>query len=172
MKAPSLTPAQAEAFARFMAAYPNRRPNPSAPARAKFAEALKAGEDAEALVRAAARFAAVVKAEGIEARFVPQARRWLHQREFEDYLADAPATAPADAPEPSPEHPLGWLRSMMTEAAFKAWISTLEVAAQGDGFVELVARTGFQRDRVTSDHGHHLRRRYGEVRWRIQGAAR
>lgn len=170
MKPVVLPPALEAAFQRFMAAYPKRRPNPTAPARLKFAEAVRVGEDPEALIAAAQRFAATVKAEGIAPAFIPQTRRWLHQREFEDFLSDAPATAPEA--EPSPDHPLAWMRADMTAAAFSSWIATLTVDEVGEGFVALSARTAFQRDHVMSEHGRRLTARYGAVRWRIEGAAR
>lgn len=168
---PKVPEAVAAAFQRFMAAYPRRRPNPTAPARLKFAELVKAGVDPEQLIAAAGRFAALCAAEKIAPPFVPQARRWLHQREFEDFLTlDAPATA--DPAQPSPDrpsagHPLAWLGEHMTTAAFASWIAPLRSETGADGETVLIARTVFARDRVDQDFGHLIRRRLGRVRWRI-----
>lgn len=168
MAPPPVPATVAAAFVRFMAAYPPRRPNPTAPARLKFAELVRSGVDAEELIAAAGRFAAELKAEGIRARFVPQARRWLHQREFEDYLTDAPATAAPAQPSPErPAHPLDWMRGHMTAAAWEAWISRVSVEGE-PGSVVLVAPLSIIRDRIQQDYGHVIRRRLGAVTWRIE----
>ncbi len=159
-----ITGRAAEAFARFMAAYPPRRPNPSAPARAEFAKLLKEGLDADQLVAAAGRFARLCKAEGVTAQFVPHARRWLKNREFEDFMTDAPA--PAGPAQPAPDHPLDWMRAEMPAASWTAWIAPLSAVAV-EGGIEITARTAFARDRVRNDHGRRLQQRYGAVTWQI-----
>lgn len=164
MAAP-ITPTVQAAFARFWAAYPPRRPNPSAPARQVFADLVKAGEDPEALIDAAGRFADLVRVERINSVFVPHARRWLAKREFEDFLTpDVPVSADID--QPRPEHPLDWMRATMTAAAWSAWIERLAVETTDTGVI-ITAPTRFVRDRVIQDHGPAIRRQYGAVEWRI-----
>lgn len=166
-KAPTYPAAVEAAFARFWLAYPPRRPNPTAPARAKFAELVKAGEDPEQLVAAAGRFAAELKAEGVRARFVPQARRWLHQREFEDYL-DAPAKAATPTPSPErPAHPLDFLRPSMAAATFDAWPGRVRVEGQ-PGALRLIAPLSIVRDRVERDWGRQIRAQLGDFTWTVE----
>lgn len=161
-------PAKVEtAFARFWAAYPHRPVNPRAPALAVFARLMKAGEDADALVAAAGRYAAIVKAEKLDPVSIPHARKWLHLRYFDDYMTpDAPA--PAEPAQPAPEHPFAWARPHMTAASWTAWLERLELD-EVDGAVVITAPTRFARARIDQDHGQLLRRRYGVVIWRIRG---
>ncbi|NBB51477.1 hypothetical protein GVN24_24640 [Rhizobium sp. CRIBSB] len=155
-----------EPFSRFFSAYPWREVNPRARALKAFARLVdEDGQDPEVLVAAAGRFAEVVKTARIKSIFVPHAATWLNQRDFEDYLeADAPV--PAEPAQPAPEHPLAWMRGHMTAAAWTAWIKPLMALETGDG-VTITARLAFARDRVNSEYGHLLVRRYGQVTWTL-----
>lgn len=153
------------AFDRLMTAYPARGDNPRAPALAVFARLVAQGEDAEALVVAAGRFAEVMKAEGRETRMIPHTRTWLSQRRFDDYLTDAPASAPSG---PNPEHPLFWLAAEIGDAAWMSWISPLTVEEEG-GLPLVVARTSFQLDRVRKSGWVALiEARLGVACWRVR----
>lgn len=157
-----------EAFARFWAAYPTRPDNPRAPALAVFDRLVKDGEDAEALVVAAGRYAAVAAADGIKGRFLPHARKWLHLRYFDDYLTDLPASAEPAQPAPECPHPMDWARPHVSAAAWTSWFAGLSVVPP----VEVqpwtvVAPSAFVRDRVQSEYGHLFRRQFGAVAWRV-----
>ncbi len=132
------------AFDRLMKAYPARGDNPRAPALAVFARLVADGEDAETLVLAAGRFAAVLKAEAREARMIPHTRTWLSQRRFEDYLTDVQDSAPEG---PNPEHPLFWLAAEIGDAAWMSYIGPL-VVGEECGLPLIIARTAFQLDRI------------------------
>jgi hypothetical protein len=154
------------AFDRFWAAYPPRPVNPRARALAVFARLVKEGEDPEALVAAAGRFAEAVNAERIRPIFVPHARTWLHGRDFEDFaIADAPA--PAEPAQPVPEHPLAWLKDHMTTQAWASWIERLTVTGE-PGAIVITAPLELTRDRVVNEYGQLIRRRLGDVTWRVE----
>lgn len=157
-----------DSFARFWAAYPARPDNPKAPAKAVFAKLVADGEDPEALVRAAGRFAVKCAEEGIKARFLPHARRWLNQRYFDDYL-DADVPAPAEPAQPAPEHPMDWARASVTAGAWASWFARLTVTVE-DGETIITAPTRLVRDRLDQDHRPLFARRFGrDWRWRIEG---
>ncbi|GHE79543.1 hypothetical protein GCM10019059_42550 [Camelimonas fluminis] len=95
-------PAAAETvdrFDEFWAAYPKRglAANPKKPAREKFAKAVKAGADPEAIIGGARRYAEIEKRSG---RFgtekVAQAQTWLNQERWGDYPA-VPASVASSA---------------------------------------------------------------------------
>lgn len=85
-------------FEEFWAVYPQRKgANPRKTAFAKFESRVRAGADPAAIIAAAGRYAAELKADGkIASPFVAQAATWLNQDRFEDYAkpADAAATGP------------------------------------------------------------------------------
>lgn len=154
-----------DAFGRFWAAYPHRPVNPRAPALAVFAKLVKSGEDVEILIAAAARYAAVVKAEGIDPVSIPHARKWLNLRFFDDYTApDAPASA--EPAQPAPEHPMAWMRPTMAASAFASWIEPLSIERADDGVV-VIARTAFALDRVRDEWGRQVQKHYGHVVWLV-----
>ncbi len=71
----------------FWRTYPDRRPhsNPKKPALAKFETALKRGVAAADIIRGAERYAAYVKREGTDPKFVAQAVTWLNQDRWTQY---------------------------------------------------------------------------------------
>lgn len=85
-------PAEHPAFATFWSAYPGRgpHPNPRKPAAEKFAAAVKHGADPAAIIRGAENYAATVRREGTEPRFVAQAVTWLNQHRWQDHQAAEP----------------------------------------------------------------------------------
>lgn len=168
MKAPAPSQAVRTAFDRLMTAYPARGDNPRAPALAVFARLVATGEEPEALIRAAGRFAEVMKAEGREPRMIPHTRTWLSQRRFDDYLTDVPASAPGDAPRPNPEHPLFWLAAEIGEAAWLSYIGPLTVEEEA-GMPLIVARTAFQLDRLRKAGWQAMiEARLGVACWRVR----
>jgi hypothetical protein len=80
-----------EQFEDFWRAYPSRAPhaNPKAPARKKFAAAIKRGADPADIVRAAEAYAAAAHATRTDPRFVAQALTWLSQERWTDQQAPA-----------------------------------------------------------------------------------
>jgi hypothetical protein len=134
----------------FWAAYPARKPNPRALAEVAYARAVKDGAAPADLARAAAGYAAEVKAQNIEAAFVVHAATFLRQRRWLDYQ-DAQAPAPEAAPRRvNEDHPLRAVtRGKISDADFIAWISKLEIAVWERGQrALLIAPTAFHRDWV------------------------
>jgi len=76
-----------DAFAQFWAAYPSRPGNPKKPAHEVWARLEKAGKLPEPglIVKAAQAYAAQVKAEKTEPRFVAHARTWLNQERWNEF---------------------------------------------------------------------------------------
>ncbi len=146
MKAPKVSKAVQTAFDRLMAAYPVRGDNPRTPALAVFDALVADGEDPEALVVAAGRFAAAMAAEKRERRMIPHTRTWLSQRRFDDYM-QADVQASAGVTQPSPEHPLAWMVDEIGEASWRSWLGSLEIDAASQPMT-LTARTGFQLDHI------------------------
>jgi len=94
-KAPRYTPE----FERFWQAYPPRYGGSAkAEAARVFATLVQKGDDPEALIAAAGRFAEEMEqTERTNTSYVPMARTWLNQRRFEDYQpSDADLLAEAD----------------------------------------------------------------------------
>lgn len=162
---PVVSAAVRAAFDRLMKAYPARGDNPRAPALVVFARLVMVeGEDAEVLIAAAGRFAAVLKAEAREARMIPHTRTWLSQRRFEDYLSDVPASAPAG---PSPEHPLFWLAAEIGDAAWMSYIGPLVLERSGNTN-RIEAPTQFALSRVRDSWGRLIQARIGAVLWAVK----
>lgn len=115
---------ESDDFRRFWAAYPKRRPNPRYEALRAWDALLRSGEDAEALIGAAGRFAAEILAQAPDPKFIPHARTWLAQRRFEDYTA-----------EPSPDARIvpiqgvvdDRLNRVMTPAEQRNWLAGLRI---------------------------------------------
>lgn len=160
--------AVADAFDRFWKAYPYRAENPKSPARIVFARLVAEGEDAEALIAAAGRYARFAKAEGIKSVFIPHARKWLNQRYFEDYMeADVPASAPEG---PSPEHPLAFLYPEVGPGAWASYFAPLTWTMDGETHV-FTARTKFALERLRRDWGRRIVTDLGPVQWLVAGEA-
>lgn len=122
------TPAIEAAFERLWAAYPQRRPNPRAVARATF-RAIARRVDPEHLVQAAAAFAAEVRALNIRPEFVPHTRTWLYQQRFRDYPPFTSAAAESPRLEDAGiDHPW-WpaCAGSVPPHAFRAFIAPLVV---------------------------------------------
>lgn len=155
----SLDPRTA-AFERFWSAYPPRPMDPKAAARKVFFHLLLTGESGQAITEAAARYAEAVKAEKIEAKFIPHARTWLSQRRFEDYPAPEAETAVVA----HPAHPLAALRAEIGDAAWASWIAplVLEPAQDEDGaFTIVIARTWTAAQKVSERWGERIRQILG-----------
>lgn len=169
MRQPAMFPAKAglpraleAAFARFWAAYPERRPNPRALAEKEFARAIKAGAAADDLVAAAGGYAAEVKRLGTAMEFVVHAATFLRQARWRDYLTPAePIGAPA-AGGAEPTHLL-WaaMKPHMDASTFNAWIGRCQVACLGDGLT-LITTHRVVAQRVRDDYLALLRRTLGK----------
>ncbi len=83
-KAHTVASLAAQQFEVFWRTYPARRPhsNPKKPALAKFETALKRGVAAADIIRGAERYAAYVKREGTDPKFVAQAVTWLNEERW------------------------------------------------------------------------------------------
>ncbi len=164
MKPPS--EAKVAAFDQFWGAYPYRQENPKAPARAVFMKLLESGEDAEALIAAASRYAAFCKAEKIKSTFIPHARKWLHLRYFEDYMTnpDAPVSALAG---PSPEHPLAALYADVGEGPWLSYFAPLTVDTSTMP-ARVTAATRYALDRLQRDYARQIEAVLGAVTWEIR----
>jgi hypothetical protein len=143
----------------FWAAYPPRKPNPRALAEVAYARAVKDGAAPDDLARAAAGYAAEVKAQNIEAAFVVHAATFLRQRRYLDYL-----TAQAPAPEAAPrrvdeDHPLrAGTRGKISDADFVRWIMPLLPGrTEGEERACFYAPTAFHRDWVRAQFATEIR---------------
>lgn len=157
---------RAASFDRFWSADPYRKENPKAPARLVFAKLLDEGEDAEALVAAASRYAAFCAAEKIKSTFIPHARKWLNQRYFEDYMtdADAPASAPSG---PNPEHPLATLYAVVGEGAWLSYFAPLAIDTSVSP-ARITAATRYALDKLQRDYGRQIEAVLGAVTWEVR----
>lgn len=92
-----------EDFDAFMQAYPIRKGSKATEAAwLKFDKTVRDGADPQSLIAAAKRFAAEELRLGhVDTPFVPQAKAWLHQGGWRDYLTDTPEPPPG----PKPPHP-------------------------------------------------------------------
>jgi hypothetical protein len=137
-------------FEIFWEAYPARKPNPRALAEVAYARAVKDGAAPDDLARAAAGYAAEVKAQSIDAAFVVHAATFLRQRRYLDYLHAGPVTGWAAKRRVYEDHPLRAVtRGRISDANFIAWIAKLEIAVWEPGErAVLIAPTAFHRDWV------------------------
>jgi hypothetical protein len=165
----ALSKAQLDAFERFRAAYPRRPDNPWARTKKRFEEALKRGVSAEDLIRSAEGYAEQCRIMGKEPKFISYASTFLHQRDYEDFLEEAPASA--EPHQPNPEHPLAWLRPEIGDAAFLSWIEPLRVDEAASP-VCITAPTKFALATVQRDHGAALLAHYGDLAWGLQPKSR
>lgn len=165
MKAPKVSTAVQTAFNRLMQAYPPRGDNPRAPALIVFARLVDEGEDPEALVRAAGRFAEVIRAEKRERRMIPHTRRWLNQRYFDDYM-DALASAGDD--QPNPEHPLAFMATEIGLAAWRSYLEPLDIDASATP-IAITARTSFALAHIRKSWwDRQIEDRLGAIDWRVK----
>ncbi|MBT3929043.1 MAG: MarR family transcriptional regulator [Rhodospirillaceae bacterium] len=76
-----------EQFETFWRLYPSRRAhaNPKKPAREHFDTAVKNGAATADVIRGAENFAALVKRDGTNPKFIPQAVTWLKQERWAEY---------------------------------------------------------------------------------------
>lgn len=153
------------AFDRFMAAFPRRRPNPRAAALALFAKRVQGGEDPEALIGAAKRYAQECAALGTANDFIVHARTFLGpQQRYLDYLASAEGAPPSpDGPRP---HALDFLRDKLNPGDFAVWIEPL-VVTPGATF-RIAARTQLALDRVRREWGRLIEARLHPVTWSVE----
>lgn len=153
-------------FAAFWAAYPRRPGDARYPASVAFAQLVKAGESAEALVASAGVFAAHCRRESIAGQFIPMGRTWLSQRRFEDFQASASDSAPR--PEsPAADPRLAWLSDEIGRDTFGSWIAPLRVEDRL-GRLTIIARTQLALDRVRRSWGERITARLGAVDWVIE----
>ena len=160
-------------FETFWAAYPPRKPNPRALAEVAYARAVKDGATPADLARAAAGYAAEVKAQNIEAAFVVHAATFLRQRRWLDYQEAAPvAEATPSARRLDEAHPLyAVMRGKISDADFIAWIQPLKLISCTDfGYAMLHAPTRFHRDWVRQHYVDVLRRAMRRPELEIEAA--
>lgn len=81
-------------FEKFWEAYPKRDgANPKEPCRKRFLAAVRSGEDPDAIIASAAKYAAEIRASGqAGTQFVARALTWLNEKRWKDY-----APQPGDA---------------------------------------------------------------------------
>lgn len=150
-KPADLSPELAEAFTRFWTAYPRRPGNPRAQAEHEFAAAVKRGVTPEVLIGAAGRYAADVKARGLDPQYVCHARTWLHQRRWEDWLEEAPHPEPVEGGgEAVSQDPLfdALLRAGADRRDLVGWLHRVAIAPE-PGRVVVRCSSAFDRDQVS-----------------------
>lgn len=76
---PPKPPKGGERFGEFWSVYPHRggHPDPEAPARTEFLRALESGCSVDAIVAGAGAYAAAIRADSVEPRYVLTAKKWL-----------------------------------------------------------------------------------------------
>lgn len=134
----SALPRRLEAdFARFWAAYPERRPNPRAVAEKEFVRAVKAGAAVHDLEVAAAGYAAEVKRLGTANDFIVHAATFLRQARWRDYLSEPRLEVGGSA---EPVHAL-WpaMKPHIDASTFRAWIGRCEVVEMAYSLVLLTS---------------------------------
>lgn len=146
-------------FARFWAAYPERRPNPRALAEREFVRAVKAGAAVHDLEVAAAGYAAEVKRLGTANDFIVHAATFLRQARWRDYLATPSLQVGGSA---EPFHPL-WpaMKPHIDASTFSAWIGRCQVVEMGEGLT-LITTHRVVAQRVRDDFLPLLRRAVGK----------
>jgi hypothetical protein len=78
---------------RFWEVYPHRAgADPKKPAIDVFEAKVRAGADPEEIILGAERYASYIANEKLEARFVPQAQKWLRQEYWYDYVSELGAS--------------------------------------------------------------------------------
>ena len=84
-------------FDTFWQLYPSRRPhsNPKKPALAKFEAAVKNGTPPANIIRGAENYAAYIRQEHTEPKYVAQAQTWLSQERWTEYQTEIPPSAGA-----------------------------------------------------------------------------
>jgi hypothetical protein len=98
--APATRPEIEKDFDEFWKAYPKRDgSNPRNPARKSFLAAVRSGADPQAIIAAAARYAAECRSkQQINTPYVAQAKTWLNQQRWGDYAAPSGAGPPQPPP--------------------------------------------------------------------------
>lgn len=163
MKPPAVSSKVKAAFDRLMKAYPVRGDNPRTPALVVFARLVELGDDAEVIVAAAQRFAAVMKAEKRDARMIPHTRTWLSQRRFDDY---ADALASADEGQPSPDHPLAFMVEQIGLSAWRSWLAPLSIDLTASPIM-ITTRTAFALSHLRkAGWTIQIEARLGDIDWR------
>lgn len=150
------------AFETFWTAYPSRRPNPKVEAHATWSRIVRTKLATEDELLAAARgYAAECAAQGIEPKYVAQARNWLSKERWRDYPApvEAAAAAPGRA-DVDAAHPLAAIAVEIGAAAWRSWIAPLVVEQGPDGTI-VRAPSAFIAERVRVRHGEAIRRLLG-----------
>lgn len=98
---PPIPPRGAERFAEFWKAYPHRgdHPDPEAPARVEFLRALENGCSVDAIIAGAGAYAAAIRADSVEPRYVLTAKKWLRGGCWDGAKPQLRADAPAEVTE-------------------------------------------------------------------------
>ncbi len=136
-----------EQFEMFWDAYPKRPNNPKHPAWQVWEKLEKADLPAPVqMVVAAQRYGDYCKAEKIEPKFIAHARTWLHQRRWEEFLAE---------PEAPKEPELSALLKQLVPIVGVGWVKSREMYLQDvtdDGNVVVIrTRDRFRIDRIELD---------------------
>ncbi|RAI42647.1 hypothetical protein [Rhodoplanes roseus] len=170
------------AYDRFRPLYPKPASmDPRQPAEQEFLRlVLREGVDPERVIAALGPFAAQLKRDRIEARFVPSSVRWLRERRFDDLApivgqppsGEAVRCAAAKPPDPWLVPVLRQLSAHIGADLTNAWFSQLSVRHQPGG-VMLAAPSDFVAATIEARHAEQLRRAvaavHGETRVMITG---
>lgn len=118
-------------FEAFWSAVPKRPADRPGKARQEFARLVKHGVDPHALVRAAGRYAADVRARSVDPQYIPLVGRWLREGGHEAFPDPAPAGEPAEltvdtSDSQDPVH-TALVAAGMTEADHRSWIARCQL---------------------------------------------
>ncbi|PWR17694.1 DnaA N-terminal domain-containing protein [Zavarzinia aquatilis] len=131
-----------EAFEAFWKAVPKRPADRPGKARDEFGRLVKRGVDPQALVRAAGRYAADVRARSVDPQYIPLVGRWLREGGHEAFPDPVPAEEPAEltvdtSVTQAPVH-TALVVAGMTDADHRSWIARCQLDVDRDRSALLV----------------------------------
>lgn len=155
-----------EAFEAFWKAVPKRAADRPGKARQEFTRLVKGGLSPQALVRAAGRYAADVRARRVDPQYIPLVGKWLREGGHETYPDPAPAGEPVEltvdtSGSQDPVH-TALVAAGMTEADHRSWIARCQLDIDRERSTLLVrAPSRFIADTVKERFEAVLRRAFG-----------
>ena len=164
-----------DAFERFWLAVPKRPADRPGKAREEFARLVRAGLDADDLVRAAEAYAADAARRRVDPQYIPLTAKWLREGGHEPYLAPAEAPGELTVDTSVSQDPLytRLVAAGLTDASYRAWITACALTVQGATLI-VGAPTRFHAETVRERFNGVLLKafsvRAAEYRWPKGGA--
>lgn len=155
-----------EAFEAFWSAVPKRPADRPGKARDEFARLVQSGADPQALVRAAGRYAADIRARRVDPQYIPLVGKWLREGGHEAFpdpaSADEPAELTVDTSDSQDPVHTALVAAGMTEADHRSWIARCQIDVDRErSTLQVRAPSRFVADTVQSRFEAVLRRAFG-----------